>query len=93
MVEVSKSEIVRGFSPLSSPDLRNLFKIAPKRGARVELILTGCYFKNNLNNPSFKFNKLQDFDNVNLYRYGPEVKLAYSHESLLALGLYRTDDV
>jgi len=92
MVEVSKSEIVRGFSSFIIPGFAELVQNCAKRGARVDLILTDAILKIISTTQASSLIKLQDFDNVNLYHYGPAVNIGFTvTESLLALGLYRTD--
>lgn len=92
MVEVSKSEIFRGFSSFIIPGFAELVKNCAERGIRVELILTDAILKIVSTTQASSLMKLKDFDNVTLYHYGPAINIGFTvTESLLALGLYRTD--
>jgi predicted transcriptional regulator len=92
IAEMVKAKEIYGLSPIIVPGFSEAIAKAVRNGANVNLILTNDIIKEVKKHYYNTIKDLLSRDNFKLYLFSEEVKIAFTViDSLLSLGLYRTD--
>ena len=92
IAEIIKAKDIYGLSPIIVPGFSEAIIKAVENGANVNLILTENIIKEVNKQNNKEINKLLLEDNFKLYSLSGDVKVAFTViDSLLSLGLFRTD--
>ncbi len=94
MSELSRSKEIHGVSSFIAPEFPEMISDCVKRGTKVELILTDKILEIISKEHNKILNNLQRYDNFKMYHMDLKINIGFTvTESILALGLYRTDGI